>query len=132
MPKMGDPLVDPSINGQVRHEWSHYLVSSTLNNSERISSVSKMKNKNSARLFTIAEKYISDSTMMPLLDKEFSETKDAPRTITRYAHSNMFEMFAEGISAYLHPDTTLERFVMNSVLRKDIEDALASSVEDTE
>lgn len=125
MPKMGDPLIDPSVNGQVRHEWSHYLISSTLNNSERISASSKMKDKNYAKLFAIAEKYMSDSTMMPLLDKEFSETKTSPRTITRYAHSNMFEMFAEGINAYLHPDTNFERFVINSVLRKDIESALS-------
>ena len=124
MPKMGEPLIDSSVNGQVRHEWSHYLISSTLNNSERLSATSRMKDRNNARLFGIAEKYMSDSTMMPLLDKEFSETKTMPRTITRYAHSNMFEMFAEGINAYLHPDTNFERFVINSVLRKDIQSAL--------
>jgi hypothetical protein len=132
MPKMGDGLIDQTINGQIRHEWSHYLIASALNNSERLSSGSKMKDKNYAKLFSIAEKYMSDSTMMGMLDKEFSETPNTPRMVTRYAHSNMFEMFAEGMSAYLHPDTTLERFVMNASLRKDIEDALGDSLEESE
>jgi len=123
-PKMGDPLIDPTINGQIRHEWSHYLIADALNDSERVNRNNNLKSKPGIKLFNIAEKYMSDSTMMQLLDKEFSETANTPRTITRYAHANMFEMFAEGMSAYLHPDTSFERFVMNAALRKDIKDAL--------
>lgn len=127
VPKMGDPVMDPSINGQIRHEWSHHLIADALNDSERVKRQNNLKDKNNAALFRIAEKYMSDSTMMTNLDKEFSETPNSPRTITRYAHSSMFEMFAEGMSAYLHPDTAFERFVMNAELRKDIETALGGS-----
>ena len=127
VPKMGDPVMDPSINGQIRHEWSHHLIAEALNDSERVTRQNSLKDKNNAALFRIAEKYMSDSTMMANLDKEFSETPNTPRTITRYAHSSMFEMFAEGMSAYLHPDTAFERFVMNAELRKDIEAALGGS-----
>lgn len=126
-PKLGDPIVDPTINGQIRHEWSHYLITNSLNDSERNDRGNSLKDKNKAELLRIAEKYSSDSTLMAMLDREFSETKNTPRMITRYAHSNMFEMFAEGMSAYMHPDTTLERFVMNAVLREDIESALGAS-----
>ena len=127
VPKMGDPVMDASINGQIRHEWSHHFITEALNDSERVERQNNLKNKNNAALFRIAEKYMSDSTMMANLDKEFSETPNTPRTITRYAHSSMFEMFAEGMTAYLHPDTSFERFVMNAELRKDIETALGGS-----
>jgi len=127
LPKMGDAVMDPTINGQIRHEWSHHFIADALNDSERVDRIKNLKNKKNAALFRIAEKYMSDATMMQNLDKEFSETGDTPRTITRYAHSNMFEMFAEGMSAYLHPDTSFERFVMNATLRKDIEEALGGS-----
>lgn len=127
LPKMGDPIMDPTINGQIRHEWSHHFMVDALNDSERVKRENNLKDKNKAALFKIAEKYMSDSTMMPSLDKEFSETAKTPRTITRYAHSSMFEMFAEGMSAYLHPDTAFERFVMNATLREDIETALGGS-----
>jgi hypothetical protein len=127
LPKMGDAIMDPTINGQIRHEWSHHFIADALNDSERVDRVKTLKDKNNAALFKIAEKYMSDSTMMANLEKEFSETADMPRTITRYAHANMFEMFAEGMSAYLHPDTSFERFVMNATLRKDIETALGGS-----
>ena len=127
LPKMGDAVMDPTINGQIRHEWSHHFMVDALNDSERVKRKNSLKDKNKAALFRIAEKYMSDSTMMANLDKEFSETAKTPRTITRYAHSNMFEMFAEGMSAYLHPDTAFERFVMNAELRKDIETALGGS-----
>jgi hypothetical protein len=124
LPKMGDALVDPTLNGQIRHEWSHHFLSDALNDSERLNRNNNLRQKNKAQLFSIAEKYSSDSTMMNLLDKEFSETGETPRTITMYSHVNMFEMFAEGMSAYLHPDTTFERFVMNATLREDVESAL--------
>ena len=127
LPKMGDPVMDASINGQIRHEWSHHFIVDALNDSERVKRKNNLKDKKNAALFKIAEKYMSDSTMMANLDKEFSETPNTPRTITRYAHSSMFEMFAEGMSAYLHPDTAFERFVMNAELRKDIETALGGS-----
>jgi hypothetical protein len=125
---MGDPVMDSSINGQIRHEWSHHFIADALNDSERVKRQKNLKDKNNAALFRIAEKYMSDSTMMANLDKEFSETPNTPRAITRYAHSSMFEMFAEGMTAYLHPDTSFERFVINAELRKDIETALGGSL----
>lgn len=127
LPKMGESLVDPTVNGQIRHEWSHHFLSEALNDSERVNRLNNLKEKDKSELFRIAEKYSSDSTMMESLNKEFSETGTTPRTITRYSHVNMFEMFAEGMTAYLHPDTTFERFVMNATLREDIESALGAT-----
>jgi hypothetical protein len=129
-PSMGDAMIDQTINGQIRHEWSHHLLLDALANSERIAGIKSLSKKDIASLTRIAEKYVSDSTLMPMLDKEFSDTPKMPRTITRYAHANMFEMFAEGMNAYLHPDTTFERFVMNAVLRKDVQEALNISTTD--
>jgi hypothetical protein len=38
----------------------------------------------------------------------------------------MMEMFAEGVSAHLHPDLDVGRKSINSVLRKDIVDVLGT------
>ena len=123
-PESGDLQIDSSFSGYLRHEWGHYLHFSVLNDSERSVGIGTIQNKNKSRLLEIAEKYCSNQPLSKYRSTPFGETPDTPRAISQLSHESLMEMFAEGISAYLHPDAEVGRKSINSVLRKDIEAVL--------
>lgn len=120
-PESGDIQIDSSFSGYLRHEWGHYLHLSVLNDSERSVGIGSVANKEKSRLLEIAEKYCSNQPLSKWRSTPFGETPDTPRAISQLSHESLLEMFAEGISAYLHPDKEVGRKSINSVLRKDIE-----------
>lgn len=123
-PESGDIQIDSSFSGYLRHEWGHYLHFSVLNDSERSVGIGAVQNKKKSRLLEIAEKYCSSQPLSKYRSTPFGDTPDTPRAISQLSHESLLEMFAEGISAYLHPDAEVGRKSINSVLRKDIEAVL--------
>jgi len=123
-PESGDIQIDSSFSGHLRHEWGHYLHIAVLNDSERSVGIGSLKNRESSRLLEIAEKYCSNQPLSKYRAIPFGDTPDTPRAISQLSHESLLEMFAEGISAYLHPDAEVGRKSINSVLRKDIETIL--------
>ena len=123
-PESGDLQIDSSFSGYLRHEWGHYLHLSVLNDSERSVGIGSVQNKKKSRLLEIAEKYCSNQPLSKYRSTPFGETPDTPRAISQLSHESLMEMFAEGISAYLHPDAEVGRKSINAVLRKDIEAVL--------
>jgi hypothetical protein len=127
VPSFENPVqVDMSFSGYLRHEWGHYLHLAVLNDMERSVGIASSNRKSKSKLMSIAEKYCSQTPLMKLIDKTFGETPDTPRAVSQLAHESMMEMFAEGVSAHLHPDLDVGRKSINSVLRKDIVDVLGT------
>jgi hypothetical protein len=120
----GEKQIDKSISGYIRHEWGHFLHRSLLNDIE-MARTSWVRNKTHYNnVVDITEKYNSIKNMMDVALKPFGETLNMPRSNSMYSHMNMAEMFAEGISAYLHPDEDVRVNSLNILLSDDIEKVL--------
>jgi DNA polymerase III epsilon subunit-like protein len=116
-------VIDDTLGGFLRHEWGHFFLSSLLEDDEMPTNSRLFNSQNSYKQKQIAEKYNIEKPLAKNL-QEGSPDKTLPWARSAYAHTSMSEMFAEGVAAFFHPTPEVRHYALNSVLSRDIENAL--------
>ena len=123
----GDYIVDRSILSTLTHEYAHFLHSQVIAYDELgTASIGKIDRQQMRAMVQIARKYEGDSAFRAI-DPDSEELPDMasmpelPLVKSMYSHTNKEETFAEGFSAFMHPNADIRENSINDVMRRDLE-----------
>ena len=123
----GDYIIDRSILSTLTHEYAHFLHYQVLAYDEiGTSSIGKIDRPQMRTMVQIARKYEGSSAFMAIdPDSEelpdMASMPDMPLVKSVYSHTNKEETFAEGFSAFMHPNADIRENSINDVMRRDLE-----------
>lgn len=151
----GYDLTQLRLESQIMHEWGHYLLFSfdildtKFSTPRRKKITSVVGDEATKRNMEIAKKYsIANPEAQDILEqwdppeeffqgdgidevsKQWMDSQSFPFAISKYSHSSISELGAEGVAFALHPNEEIRKDAINQVLKNDIEAILGFSIEE--
>jgi hypothetical protein len=119
------------------HEWAHWLHDMALRDSELVGSRTESNNnfygsssKSSYnKALMLADEYLVKGDLVDYFnpDGDLTLNPEVPQTATLFGYSNRYEVLAEGMVAYFHPNPEVRSNSINGKLRTDIETFLGGA-----